>query len=73
MESFSLKMETVFVMISIVCFFLSIYFVVLSMYVIVDELLKVQPLALASSFFVGGVVIAILSAVLRIAGMRALR
>jgi Golgi nucleoside diphosphatase len=73
MESFSLRIETVFVMISLVCFFISIYFVVFSLYVIVDELLKVQLLALASSFFVGGVVIAILSAVLRIAGMRALR
>jgi hypothetical protein len=68
-----LKMETVFVVIPLVCFFFCIYFVVLSLCVIVDELLKVQLLALASSFLVAGVVIAILSIVSKLVGMRVLR
>jgi hypothetical protein len=41
--------------------------------VIVDALLKMQLLALASSFFVAGVVTAILSIVLKLVGMRVVR
>jgi len=66
-------METVFVLIPLVCFFFCIYFVVLSLCVIVDELLKVQLLALASSFFVAGVVTATLSIVLKLVGMRVIK
>jgi hypothetical protein len=66
-------METVIVLIPLVCFFFSIYFAVLWLYLIVDELLKVQLLALASSFFVAGVVTAILSILLKLVGMRVVR
>jgi hypothetical protein len=43
-----------------VCFFLSTYFVILSLYAIEDKLQRVQLLAMATSFFVGGAVITIL-------------
>jgi hypothetical protein len=72
-ESLGLRIETAFVMTSLVCFFLSINFVVLSLYAAVDEPSKVQLLALGSSFFVGGVVTGVLWVILRIVGMRVLR
>ena len=68
-----MKTRIVFVAIPLVCFFFSIYFVVLSLYVIADELLKVQLLALGSSFLVAGVVTSILSIALKLVGMRVLR
>jgi hypothetical protein len=63
-----LRIETTFVMISFVCFVFSIYFVMLSLYVTVDELLRQQLLATSTSFFVGGAVIAVLLTVLKIVG-----
>lgn len=65
-----MRMGTVFVMISGVCFFLAIYFGILSQYLVVDELLRVQFTALATSFFVGGAVVAILFALAKIITMR---
>jgi hypothetical protein len=65
-----LRMGTVFGMISGVCFFLVIYFGILSQCLIVDELLRVQLMALATSFFVGGAVVAILFALAKIIAMR---
>jgi hypothetical protein len=62
-------METVFAMISGVCFFLAINFVVLSLYAIEDKLQKVQSLAMATSFFVGGAVIIILYILVKIVAM----
>jgi len=61
-----LRTETISVMISFLCFCFSINFAVLSVYVIVDEGLREQLVAAATSFFVGGVVIAVLLIVLRI-------
>jgi hypothetical protein len=53
-------------MISFLCFFFSINFAVFSVYVIVDEGLREQLVAAATSFFVGGAVIAVLLIVLKI-------
>jgi glucosamine 6-phosphate synthetase-like amidotransferase/phosphosugar isomerase protein len=53
-------METVYMVILGLCFFLSAYFVILSLFVIEDELQRVQFLAMGTSFFVGGAVITIL-------------
>lgn len=64
-----MRMGTVFVMISGFCFFLAIYFGILSQCLVVDELLRVQLTALATSFFVGGAVVAILSALTKIITM----
>ena len=61
-----MRTETVFVTISGFCFFLSIYFGILSQYLVVDELLRAQLTALATSFFVGGAVVAILLAMVKI-------
>lgn len=69
-ESLWLKMGTVFVMISGVCFFLAIYFGILSQYLVVNELSRVQLTALATSFFVGGAVVATLFALTKIITMR---
>jgi hypothetical protein len=60
--------ETVLVVVSFVCFFLAIYFAMFPLYVIMDEPLRVQLLAVATSFFVGGTVIIILVAVVKIIG-----
>jgi len=65
-----LRKETVFVTILSFCFFLSIYFAVLSSYAIEDQLQKVQLLAMATSFFVGGAVITILYIVVKIVAKR---
>jgi len=65
-----LRIETVLVTILSLCFFLSIYFVILSSYAIEDKLQRVQLLAMATSFFVGGAVIAILYIVVKIVAMR---
>lgn len=69
-ESLCLRMGTVFVIILGVCFFLAIYFGILSQCLVVDELLIVQLTALATSFFVGGTVVAILFALTKIIAMR---
>jgi hypothetical protein len=69
-ESLCLRMGTVFVTISGVCFFLAIYFGILSQSLVMDELLRVQLTALATSFFVGGAVVAILFALTKIIAMR---
>lgn len=61
-----MRTETISVMISFLCFFFSINFAVLSVYVVVDEGLREQLVAAATSFFVGGVVIAVLLIVLKI-------
>ena len=61
-----MKTETISVMISFLCFFFSINFAVFSVYVPVDEGLREQLVAAATSFFVGGVVIAVLLIVRRI-------
>jgi hypothetical protein len=53
-------------MISFLCFFFSINFAVFSVYVIMDEGLREQLVAAATSFFVGGAVIAVLLIVLKI-------
>jgi hypothetical protein len=60
-----LKTETISVIISFLCFFFSINFAVLSVYVIVDEGLRAQLVTAATSFFVGGAVIAVLLIVLK--------
>lgn len=65
-----MRIETVFVTILSLCYFLSIYFVILSSYAIEDKLQRVQLLAMATSFFVGGAVIAILYIVVKIVAMR---
>ena len=65
-----MRIETVLVTILSLCFFLSIYFVILSSYAIEDKLQRVQLLAMATSFFVGGAVIAILYIVVKIVAMR---
>jgi hypothetical protein len=65
-----LRIETVFVTILSLCYFLSIYFVILSSYAIEDKLQRVQLLAMATSFFVGGAVIASLYIVVKIVAMR---
>jgi hypothetical protein len=62
-----MNVGTFFVAISSLYFFLSIYFGML-LYVIVDEQLRAQLIALATSFFVGGMVLIILFAVVRISG-----
>ena len=64
-----MRIQTVFVMILSLCFFLSIYFVILSSYAIEDQLQRVQLLAMATSFFVGGAVITILYIVVKIVAM----
>lgn len=66
-----MKIGTVFVMISGFCFFLSVYFGILSQSLAVDRPLRVQLIALATSFFVGGAVVAILHALAKIIDMRA--
>jgi hypothetical protein len=53
-------------MISFLCFFFSINFAVFSVYVIMDEGLREQLVAAATSLFVGGAVIAVLLIVLKI-------
>lgn len=63
-----MRIEKTFVTISLVCFFFSIYFAVLSLNVIVDQLSKERLLATATSFFVGGAVIAILLIASKIIG-----
>ena len=68
-ESLCLRISTVFVMISAICFFLAVYFGILSQYLVVDKLLRVQFTALATSFFVGGAVVAILFALTKIITM----
>jgi hypothetical protein len=65
-REYCLKMETVFVTISGFCFFLSIYFGLLSQCLVVDALLRAQLTALAISFFVGGAVVAILLTLVKI-------
>lgn len=65
-----MRIETVFVTILSLCYFLSIYFVILSSYAIEDKLQRVQLLAMATSFFVGGAVIASLYIVVKIVAMR---
>ena len=64
-------MGRVLVMISGFCFFLSIYFGILSQSLATDEILRVQLIALATSFFVGGALVAILLALVKFIGMRA--
>jgi biotin transporter BioY len=59
-------METAGVIISFLCFFLSINFGVLSVYVTMDEWQKKQLLAGATSFFVGGTIVAVLLIALKI-------
>ena len=61
-----MKIDTVFVMIAGFCFFLAIYFGILSQYLEVDILSRAQLIALATSFFVGGAVVAILLALIKI-------
>jgi hypothetical protein len=46
------------VVISFICFFLSIYFVMISLYMVFDELLTRQLLAVATSFLAGGTITA---------------
>jgi alkyl hydroperoxide reductase subunit AhpF len=53
-----LRIETAMVVISFICFFLSIYFVMISLYMVFDELLTRQLLAVATSFFAGGTITA---------------
>jgi hypothetical protein len=65
-----LRMESVFVTILSLCFFLSIYFVIVSSYAIEDKLQRVELLAMATSFFVAGAVITILFIVVKIVAMR---
>jgi hypothetical protein len=65
-----LRMETVFAVILGVCFFLSINFVVLSLYAVEDKLQRVQLLAMATAFLVGGAVITILYLAARLVAMR---
>lgn len=55
-----LRIRTVFMVILSICFFLSVNFVILSLYTIEDKPQKIQLLAMATSFFVGGAVITIL-------------
>jgi hypothetical protein len=59
-DGLDLRIETLFAAFSFFCFFLCINFVMFPMYVIVDQQLKAQFLALATSLFVGGVVSIIL-------------
>jgi hypothetical protein len=66
-----LKIDTVFVAISGFCFFMSIYFGILSQPLAVDGLIGAQLMALATSFFVGGAVVAILLALVKIISMHA--
>lgn len=61
-----MRTETTVVMISFLCFFFSIYFAILSVYVTMNEWLKEQLLAAATSFFVGGTSVAVLLVVLKI-------
>jgi hypothetical protein len=63
-----LRVGTVFAVISFLLFFLSIYFGLLPLSVKVDEKLRAQLLALATSFFVGGMVISVLFTVAKIGG-----
>jgi hypothetical protein len=63
-------METVVAMILGVCFFLSINFVILSLYAVEDKLQRVQLLAMATAFFVSGAVITILYIVGKTLAMR---
>ena len=55
-----MRIGTVFMVILSICFFLSINFVILSLYAIEDKPQKIQLLTMATSFFVGGTVITIL-------------
>jgi VIT1/CCC1 family predicted Fe2+/Mn2+ transporter len=63
-----LKVATVVIVVSFFCFFLAVYFAMLPQYVIVNEHLKAQLLALATSFFVGGMVLIIFFAIIKISG-----
>jgi hypothetical protein len=63
-----MRVGTVFVVASFVCFFLSIYFAMLPPIIMPDERLRVQLLALATSFFVGGTVIIVLFAAVKFSG-----
>jgi hypothetical protein len=63
-------METVFAVILGVFFFLSINFVILSLYAVEDKLQRVQLLAMATAFLVGGAVITILYIVGKTVAMR---
>jgi hypothetical protein len=63
-----MKGETVFVVLSFLCFFLSIYFGMLPLYVILDEQMKAQLLALSTSFFTGGLVLVASFAIIKISG-----
>lgn len=65
-----MRMETVVAMILGVCFFLSINFVILSLYAVEDKLQRVQLLAMATAFFVSGAVITILYIVGKTLAMR---
>jgi len=63
-----MKVGTVFVVVSFICFFLTVYFAMLPQYVSVDGHLKRQLLALATSFFVGGMVLILFFAIIKISG-----
>ena len=63
-----MRVGTLFVVISFFCFFLSINFGVLLQYLVVDELLKAQLLSLTTSFFIGGIVMIVLFAVVKFSG-----
>lgn len=58
-------------MISGICFFLSVYFAIFSVFVGVDDLLRVELLAMATLFFIGGVAIAVLFVARKIITMHA--
>ena len=66
-----MRIENVFAMVSGICFFLSVYFAIFSVFAGVDELLKVELLAMATLFFIGGVAIAILFVARKIVTMHA--
>jgi hypothetical protein len=61
-------MEVAFVTVSFLCFIFSVYLVMLSVYVVMDGLLKAQLLVAATSFLAGGAVIVLLLTVLKIVG-----
>ena len=61
-----MRTETIFVVISFLCFFLAINLAVFSVYAITAEMLREQAVAMATSFFVGGAVIAVLLIILKI-------
>jgi uncharacterized membrane protein len=66
-----LKIENAFATILGICFFVSVSFAILSVCLMVDELSKVELLAMATSFFIGGVVTAILFVAVKIVTMHA--